>query len=180
MNRTTAIERLNHWDKQGRFIFLIEDLAKIFPEDNATALKDGLSRLTKAGIFVRPTKGVYLYAYANSKDGYVIEHIAKALRRGFYSYVSLESSLSEAGVISQILIDRLTLMTTGRSGIYRTPYGVIEFTHTKRGVADVLKSTYKASRPLRVAYNNTAWRDLKRVGRNLHLVNEDELNEQSS
>ncbi len=41
----------------------------------------------------------------------------------------LESALSEYGVISQIPIDRLTIMTTGRKGHYKTPYGTIEFTH---------------------------------------------------
>ncbi len=34
---------------------------------------------------------------------------------GEYNYVSLESMLSEYGLISQIPIDRLTVMTTGRN-----------------------------------------------------------------
>jgi len=81
-----------------------------------------------------------------------MEHIAKALRRGEYNYVSLESILSEYGLISQIPMDRLTVMTTDRSGIYKTPYGVIELTHTKRPVADLLDSMQKVEgRPLRIA-----------------------------
>ena len=54
------------------------------------------------------------------------------MRRGEYSYISLETMLSEYGAISQVPIDRLTVMTTGRKGEYETPFGVIEFTHTKR------------------------------------------------
>lgn len=57
--------------------------------------------------------------HAFSSDGYTIEHIAKALRPEKYNYVSLESILSEYGVISQIPMDRLTVMTTGREGIWR-------------------------------------------------------------
>ena len=84
--------------------------------------------------------------------------------------------LSEYGVISQIPLDRLTLMTTGRKGIYQTPYGIIEFTHTKRSVSDILKNTKRITgNPLRIALKKTAWRDLKRVGRNLDLVNLAEL-----
>ena len=48
--------------------------------------------------------------HAHSFDGYVIEQIAKTLRRGEYNYVSLESILSEYGLISQIPIDSLILI----------------------------------------------------------------------
>src|SRR5690606_10369240 len=93
-------------------------------------------------------------------------------RYGEYNYISLESMLSEYGAISQIPVDRLTVMTTGRKGVYKTLYGVIEFTHTKRSVEDILQSTRViADKPLRIATPETAWRDLKRVGRNKTLVN---------
>ncbi|HGS5457581.1 TPA: hypothetical protein ACN32Y_004777 [Vibrio parahaemolyticus] len=86
----------------------------------------------KNQILERVARGIYLYTL--SKDRFsanTLEIIAKTLRRGEYSYVSLESALSEYGVISQIPMDRLTVMTTGRKGEYKTRYGVIEFTHTK-------------------------------------------------
>src|SRR5262245_49263116 len=124
------------FDRNGRFVFCKRDFFKMFPEDNQKTLEEGLIRLVKAGILVRACRGIYVNDDAQCKNSYVIEHIAKALRRGEYSYVSLESILSEYGVISQIPIDRLTVMTTGRKGIYQTPYGVIEFTHTKRSVTD--------------------------------------------
>ncbi|WP_422139500.1 hypothetical protein [Endozoicomonas sp. ALC020] len=69
-----------------------------------------------------------------------VQSIAIALRRGDYNYISLESALSEYGAISQIPVDRLTIMTTGRKGEYKTPFGVLEFTHTRRSVADILDS----------------------------------------
>lgn len=111
-------------------------------------------------------------------DSYTIEHIAKALRPGEYNYVSLESILSEYGAISQIPLDRITIMTTGRKGVYKTPYGTIEYTHTKRDWSDILKEIKTVEkRPLRIASKKIAWRDLKRVGRNTNMVNLGELNE---
>jgi len=83
--------------------------------------------------------------------------------------------LSEYGVISQIPMDRLTVMTTGRAGELKTPYGIIEFTHTKRPVAVLPDGILSSARPLRLASKATAWRDLKRVGRNVHLVDRTEL-----
>ena len=67
-------------------------------------------------------------------------------------------------------------MTTGRKGIYNTTYGVIEFTHTKRTVKNILESTSKVNeRPLRMASKEAALRDLRRVGRNMNLINPEEL-----
>lgn len=166
-----AIQVINDFDKKGRFVFTKHDFIKIFAEDTAKTLDESLNRLVKGGILVRASRGVYVNAGAQSKDSYLIEHIAKALRRGEYSYISLESILSEYGLISQIPLSHLTVMTTGRSGIYKTPYGVIEFTHTKRPISDLLASMHKIeNRPLRVATKEAAIRDLKRVGRNIHLL----------
>jgi len=175
MKKDKAIKLLSQWDAKGRFVYTLSDLAKLFPEDSPRTLQEGVNRLVKAEILQRVSRGIYLYNYAKSKDSHVIEHIAKARRRGEYNYVSLESALSEYGAISQIPVDRLTVMTTGRKGEYRTPYGTIEFTHTSRKVADVLDSVKDIGRPLRFAKLKAAWRDLKRVGRNVHLVDEGNL-----
>lgn len=173
MKKIEAIQVIREFDKKGKYVFSKNDLRKLFPKDNPKTLEEGLNRLVKSGLLVRACKGVYVNDYAQSKDSYVIEHIAKALRRGKYSYISLESMLSEYGLISQILIDRLTIMTTGRKGIYKTPYGIIEFTHTKRPTADILNSVKRIeARPLRIATKETALRDLKRVGRNINLLQE--------
>ena len=171
MNKLQAIRSMRSFDRQGKFVFSKHDMSKLFPEDNPKALDEGLNRLVKAGLLVRACRGIYVNDDAHSMDSYTIEHIAKALRRGEYSYVSLESMLSEYGVISQIPVDRLTVMTTGREGLYKTPYGMIEFTHTKRSVVDILSSIQKIKgRPLRVATKEAAIRDLKRVGRNIDLL----------
>ncbi len=169
VKRNQAMQTLAHWDRQGRFVYTLADLRKLFSEDGVT-LQATLRRLKGEGTLDQVTRGVYLYTFAHSQDGFIIEHIAKAMRRGHYSYISLESALSEYGAISQIPIDRLTVMTTGRSGEYKTSFGTIEFTHTKRDAAQILQGVCDQSRPLRFAKPATAWRDLKRVGRNVHLV----------
>ncbi len=53
--------------------------------------------------------------------------IVKKLRGGVLNYISLESQLSYTGDISQVLIDRLTVVTKGRSGTFSTPYGVADY-----------------------------------------------------
>ncbi len=171
MNTLQAIETLRRWDRQHRYVFTHADLRKLFPQDKTEAFNEGLSRLVKTGLLVRACRGVYVNPYAVSKDAYTLEHIAKALRRGKFNYVSLESMLVEYGAISQMLLDRLTVMTTGREGIYSTPFGTIEFTHTHRSPSDILDNIYTVpNRPLRVASKEIAWRDLKRVGRNINMV----------
>ncbi len=175
MDNTIALKRLNLWDRQGRYVFTRADLAKIFHDDSPRAFKAGLQRLVANEILQRPVRGVYVYGLSQSGGSDTIEHIARALRRGEYNYVSLESALSEYGAISQIPVDRLTVMTTGRKGEYPTPFGTIEFTHTKRLLGDILPGVRDVKRPLKLATPAVAWRDLKRVGRNTHLVNEQEL-----
>ena len=178
MNKSTAIQCLRTWDKRGKYVFSTHALQKCFTEDKPKAFRAGLERLVKDRLLVRACRGVYVNPHAISSDGYAIEHIAKALRPGEYNYVSLESMLSEYGVISQIPMDRLTVMTTGRKGVYKTVFGVIEYTHTKRSIQEILNSMKQVkNRPLRIASKQAAWRDLKRVGRNTDMVDKEILNE---
>lgn len=174
MNQIDSFNQLANWDRQGRYVFTRRQLAKLFPDDSPKTFAAGLNRLVRTGLLVHACRGVYVNAQAHSFDSRVIERIAQALRPGAYSYVSLESLLSESGAISQIPLDRLTVMTTGRKGLYKTPYGVIEFTNTKRPAAEVLGGIRQVEgRPLRVATPSIAWRDLKRVGRNVGLVHQE-------
>ncbi|NHB95353.1 type IV toxin-antitoxin system AbiEi family antitoxin [Photorhabdus stackebrandtii] len=174
MDRITAINTLDKFSKMGKRIFLLRDLEVIFADDRPRTLQKSIDRLINAGLLVRITKGVYAYA----RDGlgsYPLETIAINIRRGEYNYVSLESALSQYGLISQIPIDRLTIMSTGRSGEFETPWGVIEITHTSREPSEILKGTLENRGPLRIARKETALRDLKRVGRNMHLVQMEEF-----
>ena len=180
MNSFSALEILNKLDQNGRYIYLGRDLRKLFFNDRNHAFQAGLKRLVRNGILQKPARAIYVFAYSRHKGAETIEEIAINLRRGHYNYISLESALSIYGAISQIPLGRLTVMTTGRVGEFSTPFGTIEFTHTKRPISQIMNSTRDIGRPLRLADKVTAFRDLKRVGRNIHLVNQSEIYEQST
>ncbi len=174
MKRTEAIKRLFDWSRRGRYVFTRGDLGRIFLEDRFGTMQAGLDRLVRDGLLQRAVRGVYVFPMGRC-DSYALEHIAKTMRRGEYSYVSLESALSEYGVISQIPAACLTIMTTGRKGRYGTPYGDIEFTHTKRPATAILAGVREVGRPLRWATAACALRDLKRAGRDIYPLDEEAL-----
>lgn len=176
MNKIEAIKTLAALDHLGVYVFSKGDLAKAFPYEKDKALEKSLQRLVSDGLLQRVAKGVYINPMARSKKGHVVEDIAAVLRRGHFSYVSRESMLSEYGVISQVPVSRITLMTTGANGVYETPYGVIEFTHTKRSPAELVKRTMTMKgRPVRVATKQAAIADLMRSGRNTNMIDPGEL-----
>ena len=176
MKVTDAIHRLAIHDRKGRQVYTQADLGIIFREDSLKTLRAGLNRLVKAGILKRAVPGVYVNMVSANSYLNTLESIASAMWEGEYNYISLESALSEWGVISQIPM-RLTVMTTGRKGEFNTPFGTIEFTHTTRSLGDILEDIHDIGRPLRMAGKHKAVRDLKRVGRNLDLIEEEILYE---
>jgi predicted transcriptional regulator of viral defense system len=178
MKIATLLQTLWLLDKHKVFVFTLNDVRNWFANESNQTLKAALARYVKQGIIEHLCRGVYLHSHAKSRNAYVLEYTAKALRRGHYNYISLESLLSAAGVISQVPLSVLTVVTTGRSQIYQTKYGTIEFTHTKRPVKDILLGTYTADEnPLRLAKVDKALDDLKRVKRNTHLIDVDEVND---
>lgn len=170
MKAADAIRKLAQFDQKGRAVYTNSDLRTLFHSDEKKAFSEGLRRLVDQKILLRAARGVYIYGLTSQPRTHLLERIASYLRRGEYNYVSLESALSEYGRISQILMDRITVMTTGRKGEITTPFGTIEFTHTDRSVEDILNSSNDVGRPLRLATEKAALRDLRRVGRNTSLV----------
>ncbi|MDN5849760.1 MAG: hypothetical protein L0H63_09015 [Nitrococcus sp.] len=175
MKLPLAVKTLSGWDRRGRHVYTQSDLAHLFPADSPKTLQVSIDRLIQRGLLSRAARGIYVYEIGQGAGPDTIEYIVRAMRRGDYNYVSLESALSAYGVISQIPLDRLTVMTTGRKGAYRTPWGVIEFTHTARRAREILPRMRNVHRPLPLATPEAAWSDLKRVGRNTHLVDAEAL-----
>ena len=179
MKKMELFRKLSELDKRGVYVLARRDLEKLFPEEGEKAMEKSLQRMVADDLLQRVAKGLYVNPAATSKNRWIAEEIAKALRPGSLSYVSLESILSEYGVISQIPINRMTVMTTGKSGTVETPYGTIEFTHTKRRVAEIIKRTlFVKGRPLRIATKQAAVRDLLRVGRNANMIDQRELDDE--
>ena len=171
MKSVDAIKILCDLDRDGRAVFSAAELRCIFPERSGHTFTAGLRRLAGQGILKRAAHGVYVNALSQGPRAKRNEEVAVRLRSGEYSYVSLESALSAFGVISQIPVGRTTMMTTGRSGEIDSIYGTLDFTHTDRPVRDILASTMLIDdRPLRFARVETALRDLRRVGRNMDMV----------
>ncbi len=175
MTRSELLDRLNTWDDKGSYVWTQRDLKMLFPDDSAKSLEMSLRRFVRDGTLDRACRGVYVLPRARSDVGYTVEHVAIVLRRGHYSYVSLESALSEYGAISQVPLSVITVMTTGRSGLVTTTWGSIEFTHTRQSRSTILNGMVEVGRPLRFARARTALSDLQHVGRNLHLVDYEEL-----
>jgi len=173
MRSVDAHRILSDWARKGRLVFTTSDLRKLFLGDTDNAFAKGLDRLIKRGDLVRAANGVFAHARSDRTGANLIEDIAIAIRRGSYCYLSLESALSEYGIISQIPLSGITVMTTGRSGVFQTPFGRIEFTHTKRSPPEILENTRDVGRSLRLATPAAARRDLLRVGRNTHLIDEE-------
>jgi hypothetical protein len=101
--------------------------------------------------------------------------LIRFLRPREISYVSLESRLSEAGIISQVTT-ALTCMTTGSPGRFDTPWGAIEFTHTDRDIEQGTDVHVRDDGVLEADIERAA-RDLRRVGRNTQLIDEEALAE---
>jgi len=152
-------------------IHTARELAYIIGEQYTPAFKKMLSDCVNEGVIRRVARGVFESTLTPAEPSTAIYKIVNKLRDGVLNYISLESQLSHTGDISQVLIDRLTVMTKGRSGTFETPYGVIEFTHTKKPLSTVVPNLYldekvkmfRASTELAVA-------DLKACNRNLHML----------
>ena len=177
MKISTALKRIQDLDRKNHYVFTIHDLEIAFFEEEGRTFADTIKRLVNAGYLERIARGVYLNPNSRFEGGYLLHKIAATLRRGTYCYVSLESALSQYGVISQIPVQYLTIMTTGRKGKFTTAYGTIEFTHTDKRYEDIINGMVRGPEPLPFASPEMALTDLKRVGRNTHLVNLDDYQE---
>lgn len=174
MKTLNAIKQLTILDNQGSSLFSRNELGSIFSESGDT-LASTIKRLVKTYFLVKVANG--LYANKNAKpDENRLYKIAAKLRYGSVNYLSNESVLCNLSIISQQMLDRITVMTTGRSATFKTPYGVIEFTHTKRRPMDIIKGTTKIKGvPILFADKHTAVRDLKRIGRNVDMIDWEEF-----
>jgi predicted transcriptional regulator of viral defense system len=179
MRQQDALNIFHKMDRNhGRRVYTKSDLRKIFPDDSERALMDGIDRMVRSKVLERPAKGIYVYALSQQPRTHLLYEVARALRRGCYTYLSMESALSEFGVISQVPSGHHTFVTTGRKSEFKTDYGTIEFTRTTRDPAEFVPDLIDNGRPLPIASVERAIKDLRRAGRNLTMVQEDELREE--
>ena len=130
-----------------------------------------LARSCQDGVIIRLARGFYRNSLASLPHNH-LERLANWLRPNDWFYLSQESALHDAGYLQQIP-NRLTFVTTGRSYVYHTPLGILEFTHTERPPVQWWHQvTPDWQRGLRIAMPKLALADLRRSKRNLDLVNE--------
>ena len=173
---------LAHWlDKHAdneRYLFTPSDLRALFPDLSQVAYKTLLSRTARAEYLTRLCRGLYMYEKI-TPTGLVLFHAAARLRAAHFNYISLETVLSDAGVISQIPISRISIMSSGRSNtITCNRFGVIEFIHTNQKPNDLIGQLhYDSQCRLWRASVPQALRDMKATHRNCDLIDWDVANE---
>lgn len=162
-----------------RALFTLNDLRCVVPEHSQGAFKALLSRSVKTGLLRRICYGLYLYPPARYDNGLILFHAAARLRAHCFNYLSLETVLSDAGVISQMPMNWITLMSSGRSQkINCSTFGHIEFIHTKKLPADLVDQVAYDSRcHLWRASISLAVRDMQVTGRNTDLIDWEKIHE---
>ncbi|WP_371195973.1 type IV toxin-antitoxin system AbiEi family antitoxin [Glaciecola sp. SC05] len=175
MNKQQTLSRLTMQAKNDGHngVFDTYDLAMMMQFRHNNKFSGFIGKASKNNTIKRVAKGLYINPLSPPNPRTAIYLIAKRLRWNVSNYVSLESQLSYLGIISQQLMGHVTIMTTGRKGIFKTAYGVIEFTHTMRSICELSDQLYydedigmfRANRQRAIA-------DLKRVGRNVNMIEE--------
>ena len=173
MKRRDLNEKLAQADAAGVWAFAPASFSVLMGGIDPAYLKLMMKRLADQLVLIRAARGVYVNPHARSLPADTRRGLLRFLRPREISYVSLESKLSEAGVISQIT-SALTCMTTGSPGWFDTPWGAVEFIHTRRKIQVGSDVTVRDD-GIMEATIRTAIRDLRRVGRNLDLVDEEIL-----
>lgn len=163
----------------GRRVFLFEDICKMFPNEDRKRVREDLARFASSEnpFIIRACRGVYVNAMVHLGD--ILEEIASVLRKDHYTYLSNESVLSSYGVISQIPMGSITVMTTGREGNIRTAFGNIEFTTTRSSPMEIMASVHapKAGSLLPRANLRRAVRDFMITQRDRNQLDEAALHE---
>ena len=172
-----AAELLAVLDEQDRdnqvWLFTRPMFRILFPQETDNSIKMSLRRHVKSGLLKKVTRGLYANERAHSALVDRLPALVPWLRPLEFNYVSKENRLSELGVISQMPLNYLAVMTSGSSHKFDTCYGVVDFTHTERPIGFIMDHTeLDPDRGLLVADKTLALKDLYRSGRNTGLVEE--------
>jgi len=161
------------------YLFRLKDLRSICPDLSDSAFKTLLSRATTEGYLTRVCRGLYLYEKVAPQDGLLLFHAAVLMRANDFNYISLETVLSEAGVISQIPLNWISIMSSARSNIISCgKFGTIEFIHTLQKPTNLIgELSYDKNCGLWRANVSLALRDMKVTRRNCDLIDWDIANE---
>ena len=163
----------------GRRVFALGDLRALLPEHGEGAFKSVVTRLERRGDLIRVCRGVYLLPDSTLRGSELLGRTAARLRADRFNYLSLESVLSSAGLISQVPVNRITVMSSGRSStISCGVYGAIEFVRTRKtAVALAPHLSYDTHHNLWRASVELALRDMRDTRRDTGLVRWEDADE---
>ena len=156
------------------FLFSLADFNSLFPKLCSDALYALIGRAVKNDLLQRVCRGIFLYPVKGYPSGLLLYRVAALLRAQEMNYISLESALSENGTISQIPLNWITLMSSGRSHTVDCgKWGHIEFIHTKKKLAQLAPELmYDKKYGFWRASVTLALQDMKFTRRNTALIAE--------
>ena len=152
----------------------------IFPQVSNATFRALLSKAAAFKLITRICKGIYLYRPAyTTPDGCLLFHVATLLRADKFNYISLETALSQYSIIPKNNDNWISIMSSGGSNkISCGDFGTIEFIHTKQKPSDIKAHLfYHKERGLWQADVILAIRDMKRIRKNLDLIDWHKVNE---
>jgi len=175
----TIQSELSRIPERKRRVFSLTDLRVLLPEHDAGAFKSVVTRLERRGGLTRVCRGIYVMPDCDLRGSELLGHVAARLRAAHFNYLSLETVLSDAGVISQIPVNRIMLMSSGRSNVISCgAYGTIEFVHTRKKAEELAAElSYDSRFQLWRASVPLALRDMKDTRRDTGLMDEETANE---
>ena len=166
-------EKLAQADASGVWAFTLPSFSALMGGVDPAYLKLMMKRLSDQGVLIRAARGIYVNPYARSRPADIRRGLLRFLRPREINYVSLESrAFGGRGHLTDC--DGADLHHHRLAGTVRDPWGAVDFTHTDRTIevgTDVIvhdDGTLEAT-------IRTAVRDLRRVGRNLGLIDEEIL-----
>lgn len=178
MDTKSAIQFLNFLTDNSVPFFRLSDLQLwLRGKESDDTLRKSIKRHCATGLFQRIYKNIYLNGLNSpfKRNPYIRYCLANVLRPHDNNWESLESRLSQMGVISQVP-NRLTFMTTGKPGTITTAMGTFEFSHSPLNRLPDVRIFSETG--IFHATAEQAWKDLQFVGRNLDLVDMDALQEE--
>lgn len=150
-----------------KFIYKRDEICSIFKSDDIEQI------IAKHDYIVSIDFERFVYLRSTLPPDF-FDKLALSLREDELCYISFEDALSRWSVISQIPMI-LILGTTGESGFYKTRFGSIEFVHVPHCKKVILSNTTEPYYTIRLAKKFFAFEDLKRIDRNMHLIDYEEL-----
>jgi len=174
MKATELLSVLEKMDReQGLWLYDLPTFRLLFPDESNNSLRISLKSHTKSGLLTKVVRGLYANEKARCSVGDRLKALVPYLKPNDINYISQETRLFELGLLLQAPQSYLTVMTSGSSALFHTPFGTVRFTHSARPIGYVLAHTQKDPLcGLLTADATLARKDYLRAGRRRDLLYE--------